>query len=234
MIKITRRLVVLLLGMGLAVHCWSFGADPAPVQVEKYTKAIKLACVGDSITQGPWPTQIGKMLGAKWEVKNFGISGSTLLNAGNKPYQKQEAFKNAKEFNPDVVVIMLGTNDTKPQNWKFKDNFEADYVDMVRQFAELASKPRIYICYPPYIPGIGNWGINEPNILAEIPIIDKVAEITKVGVIDVHGALVGKDALFPDRVHPNAEGSSEIAKAVYKALTGKAPVVAVNKSSDKK
>jgi lysophospholipase L1-like esterase len=42
-----------------------------------------------------------------------------------------------------------------------------------------------------------------------------------VGVIDVHGALNGKDALIPDRVHPNTEGATEIAKAVFKALTGK-------------
>lgn len=241
MSKITRGLAVLLLGIVLVVPSWSLGQDSSPVQVEKYAKVIKLACVGDSITAGvgttggqSWPTQIGKMLGEKWVVRNFGVSGSTLLKTGDKPYQKEKAFANAKEFNPDVVVIVLGTNDTKPQNWKNKDNFEADYIDMVKQFADLPAKPRIYICYPPYIPGIGNYGINEPNTKAEIPVIEKVAKATKAGVIDVHASLEGKDKLIPDRVHPNTEGATEIARAVYKVLTGKEPVVAADKSGDKK
>jgi lysophospholipase L1-like esterase len=231
MSKITRRFAVLLLSIAMFVPVWVLAKDSSPVQVEKYQKAIKLACVGDSITQGvgaaggkSWPDQIGKMLGEKWEVKNFGVSGSTLLNSGDKPYQKEGAFKKAKEFNPDVVVVILGTNDTKPQNWKNKDNFEVDYKDMVKQFAELSSKPRIYICYPPYIAGNGNWGINEANTKAEFAFVDRVAKATKAGVIDVHAALDGKDALIPDKVHPNTEGATEIAKAVYKALTGKAAV----------
>jgi lysophospholipase L1-like esterase len=158
-------------------------------------------------------------------VKNCGVSGTTLLNAGDNPYQKQGAFKNAKEFAPDVVVLVLGTNDTKPQNWKHKANFEADYKDLIKQFAELPSKPRIYICYPPYIAGKGNFGINEPNTKDEMPMVKQVAEAMKVDVIDVHAALDGKDALIPDKVHPNTEGAAEIAKAVYQALTGKAPEV---------
>lgn len=228
MSKITRRFAGFLLGMALVASLWS-QEGPTPVKVEDYKDPIKLSCVGDSITQGvgaakgqSWPAQLQKMLGDKWVVKNFGVSGTTLLNAGDSPYQKQNAFKNAKELNPDVVVIILGTNDTKPQNWKHKDSFVADYKDMIKQFADLPSKPRIYICYPPYIAGKGNFGINEPNTKEEMPMIKQVAEAMKVEVIDVHGALDGKDALIPDRVHPNTDGATEIAKAVCKALTGKA------------
>jgi lysophospholipase L1-like esterase len=229
MSKFTRRFAGFLLSMVLIAIAWGQEPDSTPVKVDDYKNPIKLACVGDSITQGvgagkglSWPSQIQKLLGEKWVVKNFGVSGTTLLNAGDSPYQKQGAFKNAKEFVPDVVVIVLGTNDTKPQNWKHKDSFVADYKDMIKQFAELASKPRIYICYPPYIAGKGNFGIGEPNTKEEIPMIKQVAGDMKVDVIDVHGALDGKDALIPDKVHPSTEGATEIAKAVYKALTGKA------------
>jgi lysophospholipase L1-like esterase len=231
MSQISRRLASFLLGVALVASVWS-QEGPTPVKVEDYKNPIKLVCVGDSITQGvgaakgqSWPAQIQKLLGEKWVVKNCGVSGTTLLNAGDNPYQKQGAFKNAKEFAPDVVVIVLGTNDTKPQNWKHKANFEADYKDLIKQFAELPSKPRIYICYPPYIAGKGNFGINEPNTKDEMPMVKQVAEAMKVDVIDVHAALDGKDALIPDKVHPNTEGAAEIAKAVYQALTGKAPEV---------
>ena len=96
----------------------------------------------------------------------------------------------------------------------------ADYTDLVNQFAKLPSKPRVFICYPPYIANNGNFGINEPATKDEIPLVDKVAFATRAGVIDVHGALNGKDALIPDKVHPNNDGAAEIAKAVYKGLTG--------------
>ena len=111
-----------------------------------------LACVGDSITQGvgakrgqSWPGQAQKVLGKKWQVKNFGLSGTTLMNSGNKPYQKSQQFKDALSSNPDVVVIMLGTNDTKPVNWRHSaKDYEADYRDLISDFQKIASKPRIY------------------------------------------------------------------------------------------
>jgi len=238
MTRIVNRFLAAILIFIMAVPFYAEAQDRTWVNVAKYQKVIKLACVGDSITQGfgaasgmSWPDQIIKMLGAKWEVKNFGVSGTTLLNSGDNPYQKQGAFKNAKEFNPDVVVIMLGTNDTKPQNWKNKAKFEADYIDMIKQFVALPSKPRVFICYPPYIAGNGNYGITEPNTKEEISMVNKVAKTMKVGVIDVHGALKRKDALIPDRVHPNTEGATVIAKAVYKVLIGKS-VVGTDKTKD--
>lgn len=202
----------------------------AEIDPANYPAPVKVACVGDSITQGhgaggqPWPTQIGRMLGEKWEVKNYGISGTTLMNSGDSPYQKQNAFAAAKASQPDVVVIMLGTNDTKPQNWRnFAADYRKDYEDLVQQFTALASKPRIFVCNPPYIAKGGNWGINERDTLAQIPVIAALAKDKGLEVIDVHAALEGQDALIPDNVHPNAGGQAAIAAAVHKALTGKSP-----------
>ena len=225
-----RWFLCVIVAIACVLPLWVSAQDSSPVKVENYTAAIRVACVGDSITQGvgasrgqSWPDQVRRMLGEKWDVKNFGVSGTTLMNSGDNPYQKQGAFNNAKAFNPDVVVIALGTNDTKPQNWtNFTGHFEADYTDMVRQFAELPGKPRIFVCRPPYIAKTGNWGINDTNTVEEISVIDKVAQDLKLGVIDLHGALKGKDSLIPDNVHPNTEGATAIAGAVFEALTGKA------------
>ena len=224
------RILAVSVALACAGPLLAAAQNNTPVKVGNYAAKITLACVGDSITQGvgagggnSWPDQLCKLLGDKWEVKNFGVSGTTLMKSGDSPYQKHGAFNGAKALNPDVVVIALGTNDTKPQNWKnFKQDFEADYKDMVRQFAELPSKPRIFVCRPPYIARTGNWGINNPNTLEEIPVINKVAQDLKLGVIDVYAALQGKDNLIPDNVHPNGGGATAIAQAVFKALTGKA------------
>jgi lysophospholipase L1-like esterase len=119
------------------------------------------------------------------------------------------------------VVIMLGTNDTKPQNWKFKGQFVADYKDLLGQFAKLPSKPRIFICRPVPVPGQGNYGINEAGVQAEIPLIDRIAQQMKAGVIDMYAALKDHPETLPDRVHPNTAGAQRMAQAAYKALTGK-------------
>ena len=186
-----------------------------------------VACVGDSITQGvgtergqAWPAQAQKTLGEKWQVQNFGLSGTTLMNSGNKPYQKSKQFKAALSSNPDIVVIMLGTNDTKPANWRNSaKDYEIDYRDLISDFEKLPSKPQIYLCLPPYIAKKGRWGINNEDTLAQIPIIKKIAKDLKLEVIDVYAALEGQDDLIPDTVHPNTGGAALIAKAVAASLT---------------
>lgn len=206
---------------------WAVVLSAAPVDVSAFKEPIHVACVGDSITAGAgttqnnsYPAQLGRMLGEKWAVKNFGVSGATLLNHGDKPYQKEAAFKQALASQPDVVVIKLGTNDTKPQNWKFKDEFVADYKDLIRQFAQLPRQPRFFICHPAFVPGSGNYGINEAGVLAEIPLLDQLAADERWDVIDIHGALKDHPEMLPDRVHPNNAGATVMAKTVFKALTG--------------
>jgi lysophospholipase L1-like esterase len=217
----------------LTAVCGSIGfaagtVGVAPINPNAYKDPIRVACVGDSITAGmgvskgnDYLSQLGRMLGTNWVVKNFGVSGTTLLNHGDHPYQKTSAFVHALAFSPDVVIIKLGTNDTKPQNWKFKDEFIADYEGLIAQFAKLPSRPRLFICYPAFVPGAGNFGINETGVVEQLPMLDQIATDEKAGLIDIHGALKPHPELIPDRVHPNTAGANILAKTVFKALTGK-------------
>lgn len=109
--------------------------------------------MGDSITFGAgvedrpnnsYPVQLEVMLGEGYKVKNFGVSGATLLKKGNKPYWKLKQFQAAQDFQPDIVIIKLGTNDSKPGNWnKHGDEYKADYIEMIETFRELESKPEL-------------------------------------------------------------------------------------------
>ena len=206
-----------------------WAGDPnTPINTDDYDEVIRLACVGDSITAGvgaargkSYPAQLGQLLGEKWKVGNFGNSGSTLLNNGNKPYQKQGSFSAALKFEPHVVVIMLGTNDTKPVNWKRKAEFVDDYHDLIEKFAELPTKPRIFICYAVPVPGKGNFGINEAGIQEQRPMIEDIAAKAKTGLIDMHAALKDHPETLPDRVHPNTAGAGLMARAAFEVLTVK-------------
>ncbi|PTX97581.1 hypothetical protein DB346_21575 [Verrucomicrobia bacterium LW23] len=201
-----------------------------PVDITAIEGKIRVACVGDSITAGAgagkgkaYPTQLQELLGDKWDVKGYGLSGHTLMNSGNAPYMKKPAFQQAQDFKPHVVIIMLGTNDTKPQNWEKKADFVPDYEIMIAAFAALDSKPKIYLCRPCPVPGNGNFKINEAGVREQAPLIDKlVADHKLAGVIDMHNALADKPQMLPDRVHPNAAGARVMAETAYAALTGKA------------
>lgn len=204
------------------------GADSMePIDTSKYEGKVKVACVGDSITQGagtkgnPYPKQLQEMLGDKWEVGNFGVSGRTLMDKGDFPYSKEKKYQDALAMNPNVVIIMLGTNDTKPQNWQFKDEFEADYKKLIKSFQDLESKPRIYICRACPVIGNGAFKITEAGIQEQIPIVDKIAKELGLGVIDMHAALKNTPELIPDKVHPNAAGARKMAEAAVAVLTGK-------------
>jgi lysophospholipase L1-like esterase/pimeloyl-ACP methyl ester carboxylesterase len=195
---------------------------------------VKIACVGNSITYGAgvrnqfqnaYPGMLQQLLGDGYDVRNFGVNGCTLLSKGDHPYVKESAYHEALDFLPDIVTIKLGTNDSKPQNWKYKKEFKQNLEKMVEAFKALSSKPTIYLCYP--VPATKvQWGINEKVINGEIiPIIKRVAQKEKVRLIDLHSVLLPYPQDFPDGVHPNEHGSMLIANEIYRNLTGKTPPV---------
>ena len=200
-----------------------------PINPTNYSSPIKVACIGNSITFGSgiadrprdsYPAQLERMLGDHWIVRNFGVGGRTMLKKGDFPYWKEDAWAEAKTFLPDVVIIKLGTNDTKPQNWKYADDFLKDSRAMVRELKNLTSHPKIYLCKP--VPAYASrWGINDSIIVhGVIPAIEMLAKEEHLEVIDLYQALSGKASLFPDQIHPNAEGAGLMAQAISKKLTG--------------
>ena len=190
--------------------------------------AVRVACIGNSITFGAgiknrsrdsYPSVLARMLGDHYWVKNFGVSARTMLNKGDHPYMNEPAYKNALAFNPNIVVIKLGTNDSKSFNWKYKADFMKDAQNMINAFKGLPSQPKIYLCYPSkaYLTGDG---INDDIISKEIiPMIKKLAKKNDLSVIDLHTAMDGMPELFPDRIHPNEKGAQVMAKAVYQSIS---------------
>ena len=199
-------------------------------QESKNVQPIKVACIGNSITFGAglaarkknsYPAVLGRVLGNGYEVKNFGVSGRTALKKGNRPYWKEKAFQKAIVYNPNIVIIKFGTNDSKPENWQYKDEFEKDYGDLVDAFLNLPSHPKVFVCQP--VPAFNKkYTINDSVIRNEIiPIIEKVGKVKKVEVIELYKAFSGKEKLSLDGIHLNEEGCAFMAKEIYKAMTGK-------------
>lgn len=192
---------------------------------------IRIACIGDSITEGSgvdnpsvnaYPIVLGRLLGTNYQVRNFGVSGRTLLKKGDNPYWREAAFRNATNFAPHIVTIKLGTNDSKPQNWRYRNEFADDLRAMIDVFTNLPSHPVVWVCLP--VPAYAvNFGIDPEIIRNEIiPILKQVAQEKGMPVVDLYTPLSGKPELFPDNIHPNLNGAALIARTLHGAmLSGK-------------
>jgi lysophospholipase L1-like esterase len=209
--------------LALAIAVLSLPMTIRAIDPASFDHPVRVACVGDSITQGvgvqnpgvgSYPAQLQALLGKTWEVRNFGVGGRTMLRKAD-PFD----FNGALQFKPDVVIIALGTNDSKTGIWgAHQGEFIGDYVAIIKAFQSLPSHPRIWACLPP--PAFpGHWGITEEVIRAGvIPGIKAAAEATGIPVIDLHGPLLGSAPWFPDTVHPNEPGAKRIAELVGAAL----------------
>jgi len=220
MYKKTVQLLALVTCLGF-MNAVRAADDAKPYDTFGKREAIRMVCLGDSITQaGAYVSALQTALGKQWVVTNLGNSGATLLKKGDKPYSRLPQFAQAIQFKPDVVTIMLGTNDSKPGNWTNKAEFEADYKSMIDDLKKANRKVVIYCCVPP--PAGGNkWSINGTVIKDEVgPLVRKVAKDTGCYDIDLQEPLTGKNVI-PDGVHPNVDGHKLMAASIYQALTGK-------------
>ncbi|MBQ8673108.1 MAG: hypothetical protein IJ511_03515 [Bacteroides sp.] len=223
--------------------------NPAPIvsylkrliypEEQEAERPVRIACVGNSITEGvgttdasryAYPAVLQRMLGDGYEVRNFGVSCSTVLRKGTdagRPfaYIDTEAFRQALAYQPDVVVLKLGGNDSKPDNWAHREEFVRDYQELVDAFKFLPSLPKIYLCLPAKADTVDAskvWGINERIIRDEItPLVARIAHDNRLTTINLHNAYAGEEnACYHDHIHPNNRGAELLAKAIYKVLRG--------------
>ncbi len=197
--------------------------------------AIKVACVGDSITRGTfvwrrkknsYPAQLQGLLGDRYDVRNFGVNGHAAQLSADRPYGSSDEFAASGAFQPDIVLIMLGTNDVRGNNWKGIGSFSADYRTVVAHYLGLESSPAVWLLTAPALFTLGRsakvrYDMDE-NALSEIcRAIAAISQDLECGLIDVHAATADHPEAFRfDGVHPGAEGATLIAHAVFEALTG--------------
>ena len=217
----------------LIISC-SLAAQTPIIDEAIYPDIIRVACIGNSVTFGygledagteSYPACLQDMLGEKYEVRNFGFSGATLLNSGHKPYREKTPYQEALGFRPHIVVIHLGLNDTDPRNWaRYKEDFITDYRELIADFRSIDAEPapRVWICK---MTPIFSWhrrfqsGTRE-DFWAIQKAIEQVAEKENVTLVDLHTPLYARPDLFDDALHPSAEGAEIIASTVRSYTTG--------------
>ncbi|MCU0915367.1 MAG: GDSL-type esterase/lipase family protein [Planctomycetes bacterium] len=192
-----------------------------------------VACIGASNTYGYglasratecYPAQMAKILQAfdpTGEVRNFGVNGTCVLQKGTLPYLRQGACSEALACCPDVVAIQLGGNDSVAANWVYKADFLADFLVLIDAFAQLPSRPKIYILSPP--PFFPNpYGLNDNVVRSEIdPLIAQLPAYRDVQIIDTYTPLKeSRHLLLADGVHFTPEGARFLAEIVGWTILG--------------
>lgn len=195
--------------------------------------AIRVVCVGNSITHGhgidmrsifSYPAKLQQLLGDDYAVRNCGYSSRTLLQNGDIPYMKEEQWQVAHKSLPNVVVVKLGTNDSKPQNWgAHSEEFAHDLQMMLDTLMALPTNPRILLCTP--LPAFKpSWNINEEVIANEIiPIIRNVAQRNALEIIDLHSLITDEKLLMDDGIHPNEKGCQRMAEIISEVIKSPKP-----------
>lgn len=193
--------------------------------------AIKVACVGDSITYGcmvanrnknNYPNVLNKLLGQNYCVANFGYTDRTAIKTANKPYVAEKLYQQSLDFRPDIVVILLGSNDSKEINWN-REKYVNDYGEIIDSYLRLDSAPTVFMLIPPPVFEKGKkvlYGLRKNVIDSEIyPTAIQIAQANQLPYIDLHEIFKDKKYLFADGVHPNAKGCKLLAQKVYDAIT---------------
>ena len=190
---------------------------------------IRIACIGDSITWGftllnPWkqsyPALLQELLGDGYEVRNFGHNDASARFDADTPYVRTRDYRDSLEWAPNIVLLMLGSNDTKNRNWD-PDIFSRDYRRLVESYRDLPSQPRVILIAPIRIflvMGFPIFGLYPETMEEGVrPAIRAIAADMNLELLDLRD-LFADNRYCRDGVHPQRTGTRMLAEAIYSGI----------------
>ena len=177
----------------------------------------RVACIGHSNTEGAglplestYPYLLEQYLGFGYDVQNFGYGGSHVTsNVSGQDYYLSEQHQNSINWNPDIVVAMLGANDVANIWQSVKDIFISEYSKVLDVYEP---NTKFYIVFPP--PNLHRPDYNY-NMQEAIRMMRDIAAVYDAVTINVFSGISWNDALYiGDHVHLNEFGTDEMAKFI--------------------
>ncbi len=200
------------------------------------THLIKIGCVGDSNTYGAeasnrslyaWPVQIRSMLGDEYETQNFGVNGALMMDHLDDAWKNKTAYSQNKAYDPDIIIIALGTNDSKDNYWN-AIRFKESYINLINEFKSYPADPEIYMAIP--IKAYSNsWQINDATIRQSvIPVMKEISKEMGLPLIDLYAATNDIAGLMAsDGIHPKDEGLKIMARKIADIMQTEKPRIIV-------
>ena len=188
--------------------------------------AIRVSAVGDSLTYGygledrsleAYPSILADLLGDHYQVANYGLAGRSLQASSDYPYFQEENGRQSLEDDCDLVLIMLGTNDTRPPYWNAR-RFQREYEDMIKRYQTLPSQPDIFLLVPPFLP-TDRYGLDNQVLKNEIrPMLYNIASAYSLPLVDLYQITEGREDLYSDGLHLSVKGNRLIAETLYQSI----------------
>lgn len=221
----------LLIGGGFA-YLYFNGMSGMSNTTEAKDGQIKVACVGDSTTYGHgisnwpknnYPTLLQGLLGESYHVNNYGVSSHAVQDTSDRPYMNLAHYQESLAYDAAFVVFMMGSNDSKPENWIDAAAFQEDLLTLLESYGDA----EITLCTLPSAFFTEELTENVTSHDIQPKIVDEIAQITRdiaaekgYTLIDIH-ALTAQhpEWISKDGVHPSNEGAAAIAQEVYNTLT---------------
>ncbi len=200
------------------------------VTSKKYTK---IACIGDSLTYGhtwtdeAYPVYLSELfaeLDSDIEVKNFGVNGASLTgikpqNSALTKYEDSAKYDESIDYNPDIVVILLGTNDVNGWELGAKEVFVDRYYDLIATYTNKNPDAKVVVVTPPTVEE-GN-SLNKHKGMIDEEIYPAVLSGAMGDYcVDFHAFVesFSGEKFREDGVHLSAALANELAKLVYDAI----------------
>lgn len=237
--KVLKALLMILLILVLVIaggfaYLYFNGMSGMSNTTEAKEGQVKVACAGDSTTYGHgisgwpknnYPAVLQNLLGEKYHVNNYGVSSFAVQEDADRSYRTLPHYQESLDYDADYVVFMMGSNDSKPENWKGADAFKTDLMSLLDTYGDA----EIILCTLPaafFLEGQTE-GVTNHDI--QPLIVDEIAEITRgvavargYTLIDIHALTAQHPEWFEkDGVHPSNEGAAAIAKEVYTVISSK-------------
>ena len=205
------------------MHRITYPKAPVPQQGKK-----TVICIGDSITYGDgvrfkrktesYPACLQALLGDEYQVLNYGLNGRTLLSEGDMPYTEEKFYGLSLQVPADVVIIMLGTNDSKPQNWN-NENYLTELKQFTEAYMQTDPGAKVFLMQPSRCFPVGDeeikYDISNDIIAGDVyKDVAEAAQSLDAGLIDLYTFTEGHPEWFDDGIHPNAAGNRAIAEYI--------------------
>jgi len=227
--KAFRLLAAVAAGVLLCCGCGKQTSEDAP--------AVRVACVGDSITFGygiedpgrnGYPAVLQALLGEGYRVGNFGVSGCSVQENTDLPFTALDSYAESIAFQPEILIFMMGGNDTRDGNWQGEEAFR----DSLEVLLDSYTGAKVLLCTPAATfftescpgPEYADFGVR-PAITKRIAdIVRDVARERGFTLVDIYALTEENPQWYcPDGVHPNAQGAAAIAEALREAVLAIGP-----------
>ncbi|MCQ2425611.1 MAG: GDSL-type esterase/lipase family protein [Lachnospiraceae bacterium] len=193
-----------------------------------------VAMIGDSITDMAYttavpynyPSCLGRCLWQDFLILNYGISGKTMRSDLADAYTKSNGYTAAEQHCDifDVVVMMLGTNDSnRDREWTEEDDdaFIDGCMEILDSVVVDDDSVKTVVCTSPAYYGKDNFTSDDVLYLEEE--MQKTLTAAGYGNVSTFDMYTYTDdvltvARYPDKLHPDEEGCLLMAQGIAEYL----------------